>query len=114
MHPYMVFEQVQPFKCFWAKETRVGAVLCVHQQMVLQGRVIHETLAANVAGEGIGFPAVDTQVLIQLVFVPEGLATVGAFKRTETLSDEKVLQRRILRWRKEREELLAENPNSVF
>lgn len=70
--------------------------------MVLQGRVTHEALAANVAGKGEGVPAVDPQVLIQLVFVPEGLATVGAFKRTETLSDEKVLQRCILRWKRER------------
>lgn len=73
------------------------------QQVVLQGRVAHEALAANVAGEGVGVPAVDPQVLIQLVFVPEGLATVGAFKRTETLPDEKVLQRCILRWKGERE-----------
>lgn len=49
------------------------------------------------AGEGVGFPAVDPQVLVQLVFVPEGLAAVGAFKRTETFSDEKVLQRRVLK-----------------
>lgn len=96
MHPYVVFEQVQPFKGFWAQETRVGAVLRVHQQMVLQGRVAHEAFAADVAGEGVRIPAVDPQVLIQLVFVPEGLATVGAFKRTETLPDKKVLQRRVL------------------
>lgn len=56
----------------------------------------------------------DPQVLIQLVFVPESLATVGAFKRTETLPDEKVLQCCILRWKRQKEELLAENPNSVF
>lgn len=98
MHSYVVFEQVQPFKGFWAQETRVGAVFCVHQQMVLQGRVTHEAFAADVAGEGVRIPAVDPQVLIQLLFVPEGLATVGAFKRTETLPDEKVLQRCVLTW----------------
>lgn len=65
--------------------------------MVLQGRVTHEALAANVAGEGVGVPAMDPQMLIQFVFVPEGLSTVGAFKRTETLPDEKVLQRRVLK-----------------
>jgi len=68
----------------------------VHQQMVLQGRVTREALAANVAGKSVGVPAVDPQVLLQLVFVPEGLSTVGAFKRTETLPNEKVLQCRIL------------------
>lgn len=96
VHPYVVFEQVQPFKGFWAQETGVGAVLRVHQQMILQGRVAHEALAANVARKGVGVPAVDAQVLIQLVFVPEGLAAVGAFKRAKTLPDEKMLQRCVL------------------
>lgn len=114
MHPYVVFEQVQPFKGFWAQETRVGAVLRVHQQMVLQGRVAHEAFAADVAGEGVRIPAVDPQVLIQLVFVPEGLATVGAFKRTETLPDEKVLQRRVLTGSRGTLELQRENPSSAF
>lgn len=86
----------------------------MHQQMVLQGRVTHEALVANVAGKGVGVPTVDPQVLIQLVFVSEGLATVGAFKRTKTLPDEKVLQRCILACKRETEEPLTENPNSVF
>lgn len=86
----------------------------MHQQMVLQGRVTHEALAANVAGKGVGVPAVDPQVLIQLVFFPEGLATVGAFKRTETLPDEKVLQRCILACKRDTEEPLTENANRVF
>lgn len=86
----------------------------MHQQMVLQGRVTHEALAANVAGKGVRVPAVDPQVLIQLVFIPEGLATVGAFERTETLPDEKVLKRCVLTWERETEEPLAENSNSVF
>ena len=64
----------------------------MNQQVVLQGRVTHEALAADVAGEGVGVPAVHPQVLVQLVFVPEGLATVRAFERTEALPDEKVLQ----------------------
>lgn len=81
--------------------------------MVLKGRVTHKALAANVARKGIGVPAMHPQVLIQLVFIPKGLATMGAFKRTETLPDEKVLQCCILRLKKEREELLAENPTSV-
>lgn len=80
--------------------------------MVLQGQVTHKALAANVAGKGVGVPSVDPQMLIQFVFVPEGLATVGAFKRTETLPDEKMLQCCILRWR--REEQVAENLISVF
>lgn len=84
----------------------------MHQQMVLQARVTHEALAANVAGKGVGVPAVDPQVLIQLVFVPECLATVGAFKRTETLPDEQMLQRCILGRKIQREEILEENPNS--
>lgn len=71
--------------------------------MVLQGRVAHETLAADVAGKGVGVPAVDPQVLIQLVFVPEGLSTVGAFERAETLPDEKVLQCCVLRQKRETE-----------
>lgn len=78
--------------------------------MVLQGRVTHEALAANVAGKRVRVAAVDPQVLIQLVFIPEGLAAVGAFKRTETLSDEKVLQRCVLTWETETDEPLAENP----
>lgn len=77
--------------------------------MVLQGRVTHEALAANVAGKGVGVPAVDSQMLIQFVFVPEGLATVSAFKRTETLPDEKVLQCCILKQKTERGEILTEN-----
>ncbi|KAG7217630.1 hypothetical protein INR49_021318 [Caranx melampygus] len=89
--------------CSVVRETGVGAVLRVNQQMVLQGRVAHETLAANVAGKGVGVPAVDPQVLIQLVFVPEGLSTVGAFKRAETLPDEKVLQCCVLRQKRETE-----------
>lgn len=86
----------------------------MHQQMVLQGRVAHEAFAADVAGEGVRIPAVDPQVLIQLVFVPEGLATVGAFKRTETLPDEKVLQRRVLTGTRGTLELQRENPSSAF
>lgn len=54
----------------------------------------------------------DPQMLIQFVFVPEGFATVGAFKRTETLPDEKMLQGCILRWR--REEQAVKHPISVF
>lgn len=99
MDAYMVFEEVQPFKSFWAQETRIGAILCVHQEMIIQGRISREALAANVAGKGVGFPTMDSQVLFQLVFVPEGLPTVGAFKRTETLPDKKVLQRCILQKR---------------
>lgn len=64
--------------------------------MVLQGRVAQEALAAEVAGEGVGLAAMDPQVLIQLLFVPEGLATVVALERTEALPDEEVLQRCIL------------------
>lgn len=86
----------------------------MHQQMVLQGGVTHEALAADVAGKGVGVPAMDPQVLIQLVFVPEGLATVGAFKRTETLPDEKVLQRCILTCKRETEEALTENANRAI
>lgn len=86
----------------------------MHQQMFLQGGVTHEALAADVAGKGVGVPAMDPQVLIQLVFVPEGLATVGTFKRTETLPDEKVLQRCILACKRETEEPLTENANRAF
>lgn len=82
--------------------------------MVLQGRVTHEALVANVAGKGVGVPTVDPQVLIQLVFVSEGLATVGTFKRTETLPDEKVLQCCILAYKKETEEPLTETPIVFF
>lgn len=53
-------------------------------------------------------------MLIQLVFVPEGLATVGAFKRTETFPDEKVLQRCILRWERERERDYYQKTPTVF
>lgn len=94
----MVFEEVQPFKSFWAQETRIGAILCVYQEMIIQGRISREALAANVAGKGVGFPTMDS-LLLQLVFVPEGLPTVCAFKRTETLPDKKVLQRCILQKR---------------
>lgn len=69
----------------------------MHQQVVLQSRVTHEALVANVAGEVVGVPTVDPQVLIQLVFVSESLAAMGAFERAETLPDKKVLQRCILR-----------------
>lgn len=82
--------------------------------MVLQGRVTHEALVANVAGKGVGVPTVDPQVLIQLVFVPEGLAAVGAFKRTETFPDEKVLQCCILGCKRETEEPLTETQSSFF
>lgn len=76
--------------------------------MVLQRGVAHEALVANVAGEGVGVPTVDPQVLIQLVFVSEGLATVGTFKRTESLPDEKVLQCCILAGERETEEPVTE------
>lgn len=85
--------------------------------MVLQGRVAHEAFAANVAGKGVGVPAVDPQMLIQPVFVPEGLATVGAFKRTETLPDEKMLQCCILRWKREQvkeRETKTRKPHECF
>lgn len=49
------------------------------------------------AGEGVGFAAVDPKVLIQPVLVPEGFATVGALVRAEALPDEEVLQCCILR-----------------
>lgn len=113
MHPYVVLEQLQSFKGFRAQETRVGPVFRVHQQMVLQGRVTHEGLAADVAGKGVGVPAVDPQVLVQLFFVPEGLSAVGAFKRTKTFPYEKVLQCCILQRTKEEGEIIAGNPNSV-
>lgn len=60
----------------------------MHQQMILQGRVTDEALAANVAGKGVGVSAVHPQVLVQFVLVSEGLATVHTFKRTEALPDE--------------------------
>lgn len=65
------------------------------------------------AGEGVGIPAMDPQVLVQLVFVSESLTTVGAFKRTEALSDEKVLQRCILPCKRDTEKPLSENHSSV-
>lgn len=96
MNSNMIFEQVQLFKGFWAQETGVRAVFRVHQQMVLQSRVTHEALRTNVAGEGIGISAMDPQVLLQFVFFTESFATVSAFERTKTLSDEEVSQRCIL------------------
>lgn len=102
MHHHVFFEHVQPFEGFRTQEAGVGAVLRVHQQVVLQGGVAGEAFAAYVAGEGVGVSAVDPQVLVQLLLVPEGLAAVRAFERTETFPDEKVLQRCIL-GRRERE-----------
>lgn len=61
------------------------------------------------AGEGVGVSAVHPQVLVQLVLVAEGLATVRTFKRTEALPDEKVLEGCILVDRREKKnELLRE------
>lgn len=68
----------------------------MYQQMVLEGRVTDEALVADVAGKGVGVPAVHSQVLIQLVLIAEGLATVRTFKRTEAFPDEKVLEGCIL------------------
>lgn len=82
--------------------------------MILQGRVTREALAANVTGKAVGVPSMDPQMLIQFVFVPESFATVGALKGTETLPDEKMLQCRVLRWEKKREEQAAENLIRVF
>lgn len=96
MHPHVLFEQVQPLEGFGAQDTGEGTAVRVHQQVVLQGRVAHEALGADVAGEGVGIPAVHPQVLLQLVFVPEGLATVGALERPEGLPYVKVLQRCVL------------------
>lgn len=96
MHAHVLLEQVQPLKGFGAQDAGEGAAVRVHQQVVLQGRVAHEALGANVAGEGVGIPAVHPQVLLQLVFVPEGLAAVGALERPEGFPYEKVLQRRVL------------------
>lgn len=96
MHPHVLFEQVQPLEGFRAQDAGEGTAVRVHQQVVLQGRVAREAFGADVAGEGVGIPAVHAQVLLQLVFVPEGLAAVGALKRPEGLAYEKVLQRRVL------------------
>lgn len=82
--------------------------------MIIQGWISHEALAANVAGKGVGFPTMDSQVLFQLVFVPEGLPTVGAFKRTETLPDKKVLQRCILRCKRKRQSSTSRYLSNVF
>lgn len=92
----MLFEQVQPLEGFGAQDAGEGTAVRVHQQVVLQGRVTHEGLCADVAGEGVGIPAVHPQVLLQLFFVPEGLAAVGALERPEGLPYEKVLQCRVL------------------
>lgn len=100
VHPHVLFEQVQPLEGFGAQDAGEGAAVRVHQQVVFQGQVAHEALGANVAGEGVGIPTVHPQVLLQLVFVPEGLAAVGALERAEGLPYEKVLQRRILQLHK--------------
>ena len=99
---HVLFEHFQPIKDFGAQETGVGSLFRVQHHVVVQRRVADEALVAIVAGEGEGVPAVDPQVLVQLVFVPEGLATVCAFKGTETLPDEKVLQRCILGGKREK------------
>lgn len=96
MHAHVLLKQVQPLEGSAAQDAGEGAAVRVHQQVVLQGRVAHEALGANVAGEGVGVPAVHPQVLLQLVFVPEGFAAVGALERPEGLPYEKVLQRRVL------------------
>lgn len=96
VHPHVLFEQVQPLEGLGAQDAGEGSAVCVHQQVVFQGRVAHEALGADVAGEGVGIPAVHPQVLLQLVFVPEGLAAVGALERSEGLPYEKVLQRSVL------------------
>lgn len=96
VHAYMILQQFQLLKRFRAQDAGIGATVGVHQQMVLQGRVTDEALAADVAGKGVGVSAVHPQVLVQFVLVAEGLATVHAFKRTEALPDEKVLERCIL------------------
>lgn len=74
MDVHMVLQQLQPLKRLLTQKAGVGAVLRVHQQVVLQSRVAHKAFATQVAGEGVGVTAVDPQVQIQLVFVPEGLA----------------------------------------
>lgn len=96
VHPHMLFEQVQPLKVFRAQDAGEGTAVRVHQQVVLQGRVAHEVLSADMAGEGVGITAVHAQVLLQLICVPEGLAAVGALERPEGLPYEKVLQCRVL------------------
>lgn len=60
------------------------------------------------AGKGVGVSAVNPQVVLQLVLVAEGLATVHAFKWTEALPDEKVLEGCILVHIGEKAELLGE------
>lgn len=100
---HVVLQQLQPLERLRTQEAGVGAALCVHQQVVLQRRVAHEALPAAVAGEGVGVAAVDPQVELQLVFVPEGLAAQRAFERPEALPDEEVLQRGILGGREQPE-----------
>lgn len=92
----MIFQQFQLFEGLRAQDAGIGAALCVYQQMVLEGRVTDEALVADVAGKGVGVPAVHSQVLIQLVLIAECLATVRTFKRTEAFPDEKVLEGCIL------------------
>lgn len=96
MDVHVVLQQLQSFESLGAQEAGVGAVVRVLHQVVLQGGVAQEALAADVAGEGVGVAAVDPQVQLQLVLVPEGLPAQGAFERTEALPDEEVLQRRVL------------------
>lgn len=106
MHLHVILQQLQPFERLRTQEAGVGAALRVRQKVVLQRRIAHEALAAEVAGEGVGVATVDPQVQVQLVFVPEGLAAQRAFERTETLPDEKVLQSCVLGLqRKERDQL---------
>lgn len=97
MHSYVIFEQLQFLKAFLTQKTWVGAAVCVHQQVVFQGRVAYEALAADVAGKSVGVTTMNSQMLFQFVFVPEGFSTVSAFERTKALPDKKVLECGILR-----------------
>lgn len=108
VHTHVILQELQLLERFRAQDAGIGAAVRVHQQMVLQGRVTDEALAADVAGEGVGVSAVHPQVLVQLVLVAEGLATVHALERTEALPDEKVLEGCVLVHTGEKAELLKE------
>lgn len=93
MHSNMVFQEIQSVERLRAKDTGIGLLVQVELHMVLQGAGADEALVADVTGQGtVAVSPMETQVLVQLVLLPEGLSTLQALERPEGLAYKKVLQ----------------------
>lgn len=89
MDCHVIFKQVQAVKRFRTENTGICFLVQVELHVTLQSAAVDKTLIANVAGQrAVPLPPMKSQVLIQLVLLPERLPTLQAFEGTEGLSDE--------------------------